>query len=98
MDKQVAKLMKELCKDPMYELYDDEKLAAFAEEIKQEISDYEASGRKILSRQSSVLSGWNSRKASTGRASRKSSRGCLIRSPRARARSFKCFIRKKKVL
>ena len=45
MDKQVAKLMKELRKDPMYELYDDEKLAAFAEEIKQEISDYEASAR-----------------------------------------------------
>ena len=37
--------MKELRKDPMYELYDDEKLAAFAEEIKQEISDYEASAR-----------------------------------------------------
>ena len=45
MDKQVAKLMKELRKDPMYELCDDAEIAAIAEEIKQDISDYEASAR-----------------------------------------------------
>ena len=43
MDKQVAKLMKELRKDPMNELCDDEELAARAEEIRQDILAYEAS-------------------------------------------------------
>ena len=45
MDKQVAKLMEGLRKDPMYELYNDTQLAAFAEEIKQDLMDYEASVR-----------------------------------------------------
>ncbi len=46
MNKIQAKLMKELRKDPMYELCNDEQLAAFAEEIQKEVLDYEARMRK----------------------------------------------------
>lgn len=45
MNEQEAKLLEELRREPMYELYDDAELMAVAREIERELTDYEADMR-----------------------------------------------------